>query len=277
MNNRNNAKELFINLILLIVLILLLSLPAYLCYKVFILQDAPISTEPVEKESPQEDIEVKEEIPIGPHYEELTPVIEDQQAYIVVPTSIDSSIPATLVIYNHGSDTNVVQDMSIPFMQGLQSYGILFTKDNYIFAASNAHGLNWGSNASTRDTLNLIDWVKERYDIQSKVDIIGFSMGGITTTNFTTRNPELVNKVVLLAPTTRIEEWNKARADKLENIEIKIWHGSADVNIPMYNSTKYVDLMKTYGKDIEFVKLEGKTHYDVDTEYMSDILEFFNS
>ena len=166
--------------------------------------------------------------------------------------------------------------MEDPFMQDLKNYGLLFTQYNYIFAASNQHGVNWGSSASIQDTLNLKDWINSNYPIQEKVYLLGFSMGGLPTLNFTTTYPELISKIALLAPSTKTSEWNQTRADKVKDIDIKIWHGNKDVNVPYSSVVYFVNSMEKWGKDIEFITLEGKTHFDIDTEYMEDILTFFN-
>ncbi len=274
--NRRRKKP---KISLYILLFLIVCSVGYLCYTLFFKKDneieqeenIPIQTE--EEEQPKEE----EEIPQGPAYQELFPVLDEQQAYVVVPTTIKEDNPATLIIYSHGSNTTVTQNMEDQFMKDLQQYGILFTQYNYIFSASNQHGVNWGSKASIQDTLNLKNWVDENYNIQPKIYLLGFSMGGLPTMNFATTYPDIISKIALLAPTVKSSEWNQARADKLEGIEIKLWHGNKDVNVPYSYSTYFVKKLSAYGKEIEFITLEGKTHFDIDTEYMADILEFFQT
>jgi predicted peptidase len=268
-------------------LLLLLALPAYLCYKVFIVdaiqtesqeevknenENIPTEIEAVEQITPEE-FNAQE----GDSFLELTPIINSQQAYIVVPSTIDDTNPPRLVIYSHGSNTRVTKNMDDPFMKDLQEYGKLFTQYNYIFAASNEHDESWGNSDVMLDIDNLIDWVSKEYFIQPKIYMLGFSMGGLSTMNFTTSNEELVEQIALLAPTLRSSEWNEVRIEKLMDKDIKIWHGTKDVNIPISNSTNFIELVKKYGIDIEFIKLENKTHFDIDSEYMEEILEFFNS
>ena len=274
---RESKKNIFPKSLLFILLLALLFIPGYLCFKIFIIKDKEVVVnEDTEQEEPIIEEEVEEEVPPPGPPEEILQVIEGQQAYIVVPSVIDETNPPTLILYSHGSNTNVTENMEDPFMQDLKNYGLLFTQYNYIFAASNQHGVNWGSSASIQDTLNLKDWVSTNYPIQEKVYLLGFSMGGLPTLNFTTTYPELVSKVALLAPTTKTSEWNQTRADKVMDIEIKIWHGNKDVNVPYSSVVYFVNSMEKWGKDIEFITLEGKTHFDIDTEYMEDILTFFN-
>ncbi len=218
----------------------------------------------------------EEDIPQGPPYQEFFPVIDEQQAYVVIPR-IDEDNPPILIIYSHGSNTTITQNMEDQFMKDMQAYGILFTEYNYIFSASNQHGVNWGSKASIQDTINLKNWVEENYSIQPKIYLIGFSMGGLPTMNFATTYPDIISKIALLAPTVKSSEWNQERADKLKDIDIKLWHGNKDVNVPYSNSVYFINKLKNYGKDIQFITLEGKTHFDIDTEYMNEILEFFET
>lgn len=281
----NSLKDVLINILLVIVLVLLLILPGYLCYKLFIATPADSNTEPVvEKNDTEqtgvfpEEVQEEESTPaLGEHFVEYFPIIQEQQAYVIAPKVVSDREYSILVVYSHGSNTTVSQDMSDPFMQDLKEYGYLFTQYNYIFAASNQHGVNWGNEASLRDTSNLIDWVSQNYNIHPQINMIGFSMGGLPTMNFVTQNSESISKVALLAPTVRASEWSQARADELRDVEVKIWHGTKDVNVPYTNSVGFINRLKAYGKDIELVSLEGKTHFDIDTEYMNDVLVFFES
>ncbi len=102
-------------------------------------------------------------------------------------------------------------------------------------------------------------------------------MGGLPTMHFAQQYPENISKIALLAPTTRTYEWTQADADKIMNIGIKIWHGTSDVNIGISNSREFVRYMGNLGKEIPLVELSGKTHFDVDAEYMEDTLTFFQS
>lgn len=90
----NKIKDVLINILLFIVLVLLLLVPAYLCYKVFLV-DTKANNEASQTENigiQQENL-VEEDIAKGPLYIELFPIIDDEQAYVVVPTNIDRSNP----------------------------------------------------------------------------------------------------------------------------------------------------------------------------------------
>lgn len=274
----NKSKSVLKNILIFILLVVLLLVPGYFFYKIFFLdkndiqEDTPISQEETKDEIEQQESVEKESIP----FKEYFPILDQQQAYVVVPGKLDKENPPILIIYSHGSNTTVTQNMQDQFMQDLLAYGEYFSNHNYIFSASNQHGANWGSAASLRDTSNLIEWVMENFDIKAKIYMIGFSMGGLPTMNFVSQNSNMIEKVALLAPTTKASEWNIQRAEMISNIKIKIWHGNADVNVPYSSTVNFVNKLKNLGKEIQFETIQGKGHWDLDTEYMEEILIFFN-
>jgi predicted esterase len=282
--NNSNSRNLK-DVILVLVFIVLLAIPGYLSYKIFFPLEFTNTKDNTPNESSEEIIddnketelpeEEKEEPVTGPHFEEMFEIIEGQMAYISVPTNIDLSNPPKIVVYNHGSNTRVTNNLDDLFIQDLQLYGERFTNENLIFAASNAHDENWGNTDSINDIQNMIFWIKERYETSDDVYMIGFSMGALPTTHYLTTYPANVKKVALLAPTTRTYEWDINTVNKVPDTEIKIWHGIDDVNIGIVYTDEFVEYMKKLGKDIELVRLKDKAHFDLDTEYMEEILKFF--
>jgi len=276
----NTNKKIHISdIILFIVFLLLLAFPAYLAYQVLVANNKPAETQQEDTSNQEATTPAEEEVvvPTGPKYVEIVREISGQTAYIAVPTTIDTSNPPAIILYSHGSNTRVISDMYDPFMIDLQGYGKYFGEQNFIFAASNEHDENWGNTASIADMLNLQQWIQTNYTASSKIYLIGFSMGGLPTMHFATKYSENIAKIALLAPTTRTYEWNQTEVDKMANVGIQIWHGTSDVNIGYSNSVNFVRYMKNLGKDITLVTLEGKTHFDLDTEYMDQVLQFFKA
>jgi predicted peptidase len=275
--NGENGKVGIKDFFAFILFLALIAVPIYFAYTILLPRVVIFDTEEDQQENSQDDEQEDEDIDVydNPHYEEILENIEGEMAYIVAPRRLKGKEPSTIVVYSHGSITNVTENMDDVFMQELRGYGIMFTKNNFIFAASNQHGANWGNELSIQDTLNMINWIQDNYDTKEKVYMIGFSMGGLPTLNFATRYPELVSKVALLAPTTRANEWDSERVSKIENMNIQIWHGTADVNVPYSLSTTFVNRLGTLGRDISLITLEGKTHWDMESNYMDDILEYF--
>jgi hypothetical protein len=281
--NEKKESSTALNIFTLIAVTLIVALPIYVYFRlkpetIFNDQEKEVIENEKEEQNDIPESIKEEETPIlGEGYVEELVEIEGEWAYIVSPAYIDIENLPTLIIYNHGSVTFVEENMDQEFKELLLEYGKAFTPHNYIFAASNAHGVNWGSTNSVIDNYNMYQYIKDRYGIQERINLIGFSMGGLPTINFTTTYPDLVTKIAMLAPTTKISQWDQERVEKIMNIDIKIWHGSADVNVPLIYTQNWVSKVEALGKDIDFNILDGKTHWDLDGKYTDEILEFFNN
>ena len=269
---KSKKKNPFNNILTLLIFFLLITLPIYFTYKTFFLKK---DTTDFEDESMEEVKGETEEKYIEIPNTEIVDEIDGEIAYIALPPRIYERKPPIIVVYSHGSNTRVTPNREDEFMQDLHSYGLLFTANNFIFAASNQHGENWGNEQSLQDTLSMVEWIKENYSTEEKIYMLGFSMGGLPTLNFATKYPEMVSKIALLAPTTVEEEWNMERVNKISNMDIQIWHGTADVNVGYSLSATFIEKLKAFDRDIPLITLEGKTHWDLEPEYMEDVLKFF--
>jgi len=274
--NRIEAKITISDILVLLLFLIVLAIPTYFAYTILFPRVEIFDTQENISEEGNESEEVIVDVFDTPHYEEIYESIEGEVAYIAVPKKITEVILPTIVVYSHGSNTQVTMDTEDPFMKDLQLYGESFTENNYIFAASNQHGANWGSSQAIQDTLNMVEWLKENYNTQEKIYMIGYSMGGLPTLNFATTYPEMVSKIALLAPTTYSVEWNTERVGKISNIDIQIWHGTADVNVPYSLSTTFVNRLGNLGRAIPLVTIEGIGHWDLDTEYIDELVEYFS-
>lgn len=208
-------------------------------------------------------------------YFEKVVKVKDQYLYLAFPITITKDLPPTLILYSHGSNTTVSKDFSDPFMKDMQMYGEYFSKRGFAFAASSMHGANWGSDQAVTDMKNSIDWIKGGYLIQDKIDILGFSMGGLPVFNFLFKYPNLVERVALLAPTSR--DYSKSQFYKIRFIPIQIWHGDKDVNVPPYLSRNLITRNKSLlgFTNINLNILPNKGHFDIDTELRKEIYTFF--
>lgn len=208
---------------------------------------------------------------------EKLPILSGQQGYVAYPQIVDPANPPTIIMYYHGSTQKITKDFkSNQVMKDMRAYGAYMTKYNFAFLASNQHGDNWGSAQAVNDSEALIAWVRKTYPAQSKIVVLGFSMGGMPAMKHVLLYPTHVSKIALLAPANQVELFKAADFQKFKKIPMAIWHGTSDVNVP-YSVTQ--ELM------IEFAKykikptlhtLKGKTHWNVDTEYMVDIEKFFS-
>ncbi|QQR93714.1 alpha/beta fold hydrolase [bacterium] len=203
-------------------------------------------------------------------------LIDGQYAYIAIPSNLNGEETAKVVIFSHGSGSEVTNDIGDPFVRGLQEYGEFFSQNDFIFLASNQHGDNWGNKNSINDITSLLEYINSEVTNIREIYLIGYSMGGLPTMNYATTFPDRVQKIALLAPTINFDEWSKDRVDKTLEIPIKIWHGTKDVNIPIYDSLSFVETMHKYGKDnVEFKELYEQNHFSIDVEYKNEILHYF--
>ena len=295
-NNKNLGSGI-LNLLLGMLLFCFLFIPWYLFYTSFVNEDGslPTASEIIEtisnqnspdissddwesgNEDNQNTEDIYEEDPVlGENFFEKFPTVNSQQTYVSVPMRVDTETPPAIVIYTHGDLEEVLASVSGEFMTKLRTYSKLFTSNNYVFAASDIHN-NELTDASIRDIHSLIQWIQENYTSSTDIYLIGFSRGGYTTTNYLLEYPEEIKGVALLAPATYYSEWGESEVNKIIDIPIQIWHGSEDVNIGIVHSYNFINRLEGFGKEVEIEEKEGKAHFDIDDEYISEILEFFES
>ena len=287
--DKNSESKTF-NILLWILLLCLLFIPGYFFYIYFLSTDAQEKETGEQAESidtsadsqnstGDEDTEnIYNENPVqGKNFFEKFPLIENEQSYVAIPMRVDTNNPPSIVIYNHGDYETVLNTVSSSFMEKLRKYSEVFTSNNYILAASSIHDNENLNNNSIEDIKLLIEWIQSNYDSSAYIYLIGFSRGGYTTTNYIVEYPESIKGVALLAPATYYTEWNQSRVNIIKDIPIQIWHGTNDTNIAVIHSENFINRLSKYDKEVILNKEEGKTHYDVDDEYINDILTFFES
>jgi dipeptidyl aminopeptidase/acylaminoacyl peptidase len=283
----SKSKRHFTDVLLFIVFLLLLALPGYLCYEILTEKkttvqqtsssDASTTTDSEQLTTTTSTENANNSNTLTDSYLDFAKEISGQTAYIAVPTNIDKNNPPSVILQSHGSGIEVISDMNDPDMLDLQGYGKYFASQNYIFAASNEHGDNWGSTDSVDDMANLRQWIKDHYPTAEKIYLIGHSMGGLPTMHFALQYPDEIAKIALLAPTTRTYEWDQDKVDAIKGIDIQIWHGTADENISIQDSIDFISYMQGLGDTINLVQLPGEDHDDVKTNHKDQILEFFQS
>jgi predicted peptidase len=277
--DENQKNTTAMNIFTVVAILLIVGIPIYGYFKlkpdrIFNMNAQPrkVDNKPVKEE------EEKEEKPIliTGYTEELVE-IGGQWAYILAPEPIDPEDLPTLVIYNHGSNTAVGENLDEEFKQDLIKYGEILTPHNYIFAVSNAQGFDLDAPEAVSDNYNMYEYIKEKYGIKEKIHMIAYSKGGLRTLDFAAQYPELISKIALIAPKLELYEWNQKRASQLMNIGIKIWHGTEDENISFEDNRDFVEQMKLWGIDMTFIPLEGKNHWDIKTQYIDGILQFLSN
>lgn len=244
-----------------------------------VIKNPPTEPTPSQSESPIEPIieyKTYNEKPVKEDeiYFEKVVKVGSEYVYITSPIKVEVKNPPTLIVYSHGSNTTVSPDFKVPFMQDMQLYGKYFAKRGYVFSASSMHGMNYGSNQSIQDIQDLKEYIAKRYLIDTKINHIGFSMGGLPVLNHILKYPSDINKVALLAPVTG--EYSKSQFESIRRIPIHIWHGNKDVNVPLSLSQSFQTVYNSYGfKNLNLEVIDGKGHFDIDTEKIANIYEFF--
>lgn len=267
---KSSPKRLFLFPIFLILLILI----GIFLYKKLAQKEEVVDTiNNEQKEEVKEEVVVEPEEPIEVH--EIFETIDGQLAYIAVDSKFEKQKDFPIVIYSHGSTYSVTQDPNNQLLKDLRVYADTFVKEGYIFAASNQHGDNWGNAAAIEDTRKLVEYIKSNFATSDEIYLIGFSMGGLPTMNFAEKYPQGIVKIALLAPTTYATTWNSTRVENIRNIPIHIWHGNKDVNVPYSLTTSFIARLKAHGKEVTLVTIDGKGHWDIDTELIPEILEYF--
>lgn len=203
------------------------------------------------------------------------PVVNGEQGYVAFPKSIEKAKPPGIVIYYHGSGQRITKNFSDLVMKNMRAYGTFFASRNMAFVASNQHGDNQGNQIAVIDSDKLINWVKSKYLTSNDIFVIGFSMGGKPAMRHVLMHPNSVRRIALLAPAQQIETYTSSQIKYFRTVELKVWHGTADVNVPYWVTEELVSYFKKNNTPIEVVTLKGKTHWDVDTEYMQEIFKWF--
>lgn len=206
-------------------------------------------------------------------FEEKWVEVEGQDMIYFVPKNILPNQPLTLVIYSHGSTEKIgVSDNTNEVVAKLRNYAQNLTAQNFILAASSMHGENWGSSESIEDIGKVINFLGGEYSLSEKVDLWGFSMGGLPVMLYVEQNPSKVGKIALFAPSVDLDYWTAAKIEAIKNIPIKIWHGSIDQNVPYQSSQDFLQKLLAGGVQVEFKTMEGVGHFDL--EDIKGLVEF---
>lgn len=216
---------------------------------------------------------------VEPEYYEFS-TVEDQTTFIYWPSTEDIDTTLKIVVFSHGSNTTVTESLDNTNVQDMIYYGENFVADGYIFVASNMYGANWGSQASIDIITSLFEYIEANspYEGIETVEkyVIGYSMGGLAAERWMFDHGEELTKMALLAPTLYYEDWSDESYAIAERTT-KIWHGDNDVNVPWYTTNTLRSMAEDAGYIIQYETVDGASHFDLDTELVPDIIEYFNA
>jgi predicted peptidase len=106
--------------------------------------------------------------------------------------------------------------------------------------------------------LALIDHILARNRIdRNRVYLVGLSMGGFGTWEFTARRPELFAAAIPMAGFS-----DPTQTEKIKHIPFWIFHGDADKSNPVEGSRTMYQSLKKAGAEVKYTEYEGASHGD---------------
>ncbi len=111
---------------------------------------------------------------------------------------------------------------------------------------------------SPKKVMAVYDWVKERYHVDTnRFYVIGMSMGGYGTLDFTATYPEKIAAAMALCGGCDVRD-----VCGLNDVPLWIIHGTADKAVPISESQKVIEAMKKCGSAdlLRFTKLQDGNH-----------------
>ena len=212
-------------------------------------------------------------------------------AYLTIP---NANPPYPLVVMPHGGPHVGERVIYDPWAQMLAHYGYAVLQPQY--RGSHYYGLKWyqsafinGSEAGRKMQTDKDDGAlflaKQGIVDEDRMAMVGWSYGGYAALIAASRDPQIYQCVVAGAAVTdpimqlnhyrwqldgaqKIEQlglWENAVApiDEVEkvNIPMLIVHGDVDARVPLPHATKYRAQLTKFGKDFDYVELEGAAHF----------------
>jgi predicted peptidase len=133
---------------------------------------------------------------------------------------------------------------------------------------------SWAQPAQQELILKLLNHVLENYKVdKDRVYLTGLSMGGYGSWRLAADHPELFAAVVPICGAGKTSD-----ADKLKELPIWVFHGTADPTVPFKRSEEMVDAIKAAGgTKIRFTTLEYIGHNSWESAYAApELYEWLN-
>ncbi|GGP06108.1 phospholipase [Cloacibacterium rupense] len=129
---------------------------------------------------------------------------------------------------------------------------------------------------SMKQIMRSIDNLKHHYNLETKVNIMGFSQGGVLTYAMTLTYPEYFNKVACLSayPEPKILKNIKGKK-QIQHLRFFISHGNEDAVIPLEWGRKAADFLYELGAFFSF--REYMTGHSLNQKNYIDLIKFFEN
>ena len=111
---------------------------------------------------------------------------------------------------------------------------------------------------SPQRVMSVIDWVSERYNVDTnRLYLLGMSLGGYGTIDFAATYPDRVAAAIALCGGSTLRN-----LDGLREVPLWIMHGTADRDVPVEQSRRVKRVMKSGGKTprLRYKELIGVKH-----------------
>jgi predicted peptidase len=169
-----------------------------------------------------------------------------------------------VIFYLHGRHASGTKLKSIE-RYGLRYYLSKGKKMDFIVISPQCP---WGKNWSSDDWFNpLYDEVAAKWQIDDcRVYMIGMSMGGFGTWALANRMPDRFAAISPMCGGADVK-W----ADNLSRIPTWVFHGTADLVIPISRSEEMVKAMEKKHDNLKFSRLAKQGH-DISTQFKNDDL-----
>lgn len=156
----------------------------------------------------------------------------------------------------------------------------------------------WGDPESTAATVAALEYCrKQGVKLPEKVDLLGFSMGGLGALMFAAREPAMVRKVVDIFGITDLDDYYNrgfyramlgkipeaerrdrspcAKKERYKNMEFLLVHGDRDATVDISYSKRFLELMQKQNTPCRLVVVPGIGHSnDILEKSGTAILEF---
>jgi predicted peptidase len=179
-----------------------------------------------------------------------------QRYTISIPDGYQPTRPVPLVLALHYGGT-VTPYYGKPFLENLVEPAL--RKLGAIIVAPDCTAGSWTDPRAEADVLALLDHVEKTWAIDpSRTLITGYSMGGMGTWALAARHQDRFAAAVIVAGRPQPEI-----ADVAWRIPLYVVHGKEDEVVPLKPTADMVKVLKAKGVKVEFVAVDGLTHYQV--------------
>jgi poly(3-hydroxybutyrate) depolymerase len=135
-------------------------------------------------------------------------------------------------------------------------------------APANAHEL------SEKDVMNVLDIIRKEFNVdESRIYLMGHSMGGAGAFNLGAKYPDIWAAIGAMAPAAFTIQ--PTIFENAKNLPVIVIQGDADTLVPATNTRRWVEKFKELEMTYKYNEVAGGDHGSVMTSGMPDIFAFF--